>query len=166
MNTASLSEIKRELRERSHDELIDHCLRLAKYKRENKELLNYLLFEAHDEGGYVAEIKSDIAEMFDEVNLSSVYFAKKTIRKILRFAAKHIKYSGSKQTEVEILIAFCLGMRKLDLPYHESKVLINLYDRQFHNIRKAMSQLNEDLQFDYQADFDLVSQPIVKARFY
>jgi HD superfamily phosphohydrolase YqeK len=119
MNTASLSEIKRELRECTHEELIDHCLRVAKYKRENKELLNYLLFEAHDEDGYIAGIKSDMVEMFDEVNLSSVYFAKKTIRKILRFAAKHIKYSGSKQTEVEILIAFCLGMRKLDLAYHE-----------------------------------------------
>jgi hypothetical protein len=45
-------------------------------------------------------------------------------------------------------------------------VLINLYDRQLHNIIKAMSQLNEDLQFDYQADFDLVSQPIATTRFY
>ncbi len=165
MNNVSLSRIRHEIRERRHEELVDYCLRLAKFKNENKELLSYLLFEAHDEKGYRAEVRDEMELMFDEVNVSSVYFAKKSIRKILRHAARHIKYSGSKQTEVEILISFCKGMRNLPLPFHENKVLINLYDRQLHNIKKAMSQMNEDLQYDYQSDFNTVKQPLSKISF-
>lgn len=161
-----MAEIKRELKEHNKEELIAYCLRVAKFKKDNKELLNYLLFEAHDEESFKQEVITEMTSMFDEVNLSSVYFAKKTIRKILRFVTKQIKYSGYKQTEVELLISFCKAMRNLPLPFHESKVMINLYKRQLFKISKALSTLNEDLQFDYQADFDSVSQPIANARLY
>lgn len=166
MQVSSLAEIKRELKEHNKEELIAYCLRVAKFKKDNKELLNYLLFEAHDEESFKQEVITEMTSMFDEVNLSSVYFAKKTIRKILRFVTKQIKYSGYKQTEVELLIGFCKGMRSLPLPFHESKVMINLYQRQLFKISKALATLNEDLQFDYQADFDSVSQPIANARLY
>ena len=127
MKTASISNIKRELQEKSQQELIKYCLRVAKFKTENKELLNYLLFEAYDEDNFIEELKEDIKHQFTEINLSSVYFAKKNIRRILRYVLKHIKYSGIKQTEVELLICFCQQFRQLSLPFHESKVLMNLY---------------------------------------
>ena len=73
---------------------------------------------------------------------------------------KHIKYSGSKQTEAELLIFFCLEMRKLKLPFQESKVLINLYNRQLQNIQKALSYLDEDLQFDYQAELEEINRSL------
>lgn len=160
MKIASLSEIKRELKERSQEELVELCMRVAKYKRDNKGLLNYLLFEAYDEESYVDVLKSEIELEFAEMNASSVYLAKKSIRRILRMVTKHIKYSGSKQTEAELLIFFCLEMRKLKLPFQESKVLINLYNRQLQNIQKALSYLDEDLQFDYQAELEEINRSL------
>ncbi len=162
MKIASLSNIKKELKERSHLELVACCLKMAKYARNNKELLNYLLFEAYDEENYRQEIKNEIELEFAEVNTNAVYFAKKSIRKILRIATKFIKYSGSKQTQVEILIFFCQNMRNLNLPFSESKVLINLYERQLINIKKAMDYLNEDLQFDYQGEIEEIDQPLAR----
>ena len=73
---------------------------------------------------------------------------------------KHIKYSGAKQTEVELLIFFCQQMRKLKLPFYQSKVLINLYNRQLQNIQKALNFLDEDLQFDYQAELEEIHKSL------
>ena len=160
MKIASLSEIKRELNERTPEELRAFCLRIAKFRKDNKELLNYLLFEAYDEENYKEVLKSEIEMEFAEMNASSVYLAKKSIRRILRKVTKHIKYSNSKQTAVELLIFFCQKMRELDLPYHKSKVLINLYNRQLQNIDKALSFLDEDLQFDYQSELEDISRSL------
>ena len=160
MKIASLAQIKRELKDRPYEELIEITLRVAKFKRENKELLNYLLFESFDEENYKDELKIEIENEFAEINTTAVYFAKKSIRRILRIVVKHIKYSGSKQTEVELLIFFCQEMRKLKLPYRDSKVLQNLYFRQLSNIQKALEKLDEDLQFDYQSDYEEISKPL------
>lgn len=160
MNTVSLAQIKKELREKTESELVNYCLRMAKFKKDNKELLHYLLFEAIDEENYKEELKADIEEQFNDINVTSVYFAKKSIRKILRFVTKHIKYSGIKQTEVELLICFCLQFRQLALPFYASKVLINIYDRQIANIHKALGTLDEDFLFDYQSDLDEITIPL------
>ena len=160
MEIASLSEIKRELRTLSHEELMTVCLRISRFKKENKELLNYLLFESIDEENYREVLKNEIADEFQTTNTRSLYLAKKSIRKVLRIVAKHIKYSDSKQTEVELLICFCQQMRQLTLPYQDSKVLINLYNRQLLNIGKALNHLDEDLQFDYQSDLEEIQKPL------
>ena len=160
MKIASLSEIKRELNERTPEELKAFCLRIVKFKKDNKELLNYLLFEAYDEENYKEVLKSEIEMEFAEMNTSSVYLAKKSIRRLLRTITKHIRYSNSKLTAVELLIFFCQKMRELDLPYHESKVLVNLYNRQLQNIKKALSFLDEDLQFDYQSELESITKPL------
>ena len=160
MLTASVSEIKRELKEKSNQELIEYCLRLAKYKKDNKELLNYLLFEAFDEESFKEVIKVEVENQVAEINLSSVYYAKKSLRKILRFITKQVRYSGNKQTEVELLIHYCQQFRELALPFHTSKVLLNLYARQLQKIQKALKTLDEDLQFDYQSEYMEVNKPL------
>ncbi len=161
MEIAPLSTIKKELNARSPKELMDCCLRLAKYKKENKELLNYLLFEAHDEDNFREELKEEIKADFSMMNVSSIYVAKKSIRRILRIVAKHIKFSHSKQTALELLICFCREMRQLDLPLGESKVMTNLYNRQLLQIHKILSGMDEDLQFDYQIDIEEINQPLI-----
>jgi len=42
MHPASVKEIKTGLEQLTHKELVAACLRLAKFKKENKELLSYL----------------------------------------------------------------------------------------------------------------------------
>ena len=49
LKPASISQLKQVLRSHSPEELAEFCLRLARYKKENKELLTYLLFDADDE---------------------------------------------------------------------------------------------------------------------
>ncbi|MHC1703563.1 MAG: hypothetical protein AB9846_06615 [Tenuifilaceae bacterium] len=154
MKTASLNELKNELLHLKPDDVIALCMRLAKFKKENKELLTYLLFEAIDEKNYVDGIKKEIDEQFEGMNKSNSYYAKKTLRKILRFTNRFIKYSGSKQTEVNLLIYFCIKMKKSGLPIRNNTVISNLFQRQIQRIKKALSTLHEDLQFDYQDDLE------------
>ena len=156
MKAASLKEIKTELTDLHPAKLLDLCMHLAKYKKENKELLSYLLFEAHDEQLYVKGVKDLIDDEFEAVNKSNLYLAKKTVRKVLRTTSKYIKYSGSKQTEVELLIYYCKKIRKSGIPLHANTVLGNLYNRQIIKIGKSLATLHEDLQYDYSEDVKLL----------
>jgi len=149
MKAATLKEIKTELSTLHPVKVLNLCMHLAKYKKENKELLTYLLFEAYDEQSYIKEVKDQIDEQFEGVNKSSLYLAKKTLRKILRATNRFIKYSGSKQTEVELLICFCKKIRKSGMPLRANTALGNLYQRQIKRINKALATLHEDLQYDY-----------------
>jgi hypothetical protein len=146
---ASVSEIKKELQILDKKELLNICLRLVKFKKDNKELTNYLLFQKSNENHFVEGIKSEMTEMFDEMNKSNVYFAKKTIRKVLRVANKNAKYSGLESTHIEILIHFCVLMNTCGIDYKKSTALCNLYQAQVVKIKKVISTLHEDLQYDY-----------------
>jgi hypothetical protein len=154
MKAASINEIKCELKTLPAAQLLDICLHLAKYKKDNKELLSYLLFEAHDEPAYVENVKSMIAGQFEDVHKSNIYFAKKTIRKILRTTGKYIKYSGARQTEVELLLFFCNKLKNSDVPMHTSTALTNLYQRQIQKIEKTLLTMHEDLQHDYREELE------------
>lgn len=154
MKAASVNELKEELKSLPASTLVDLCVRLVKYKKENKELLNYLLFESHDEPAYREAVKREIDEAFTVINSSNLYFAKKSIRKILRITGKYIKYTGSKQTEVELLLYFCSALKKSGIPFQKSTALNNLYVSQLNKAEKAMEGMHEDLQYDYRRDMD------------
>jgi len=149
MKAASIIDIKQELTNLQPAKLLELCLRLAKYKKDNKELLNYLLFEANDEQTYISNVKTEMEEAFAEINQSSLYFAKKSLRKILRNTAKHIRYSASKQAEVELLLHFCKTLKLSGIPLKNSIVLNNLYQFQLKKVAKVIATLHEDLQYDY-----------------
>ena len=149
MKAATIHEIKQELNITAPAALLDLCLRLAKYKKENKELLTFLLFEAHDEAAYIESVKRDMDEQFAGINHSNLYFAKKSLRKILRTTTKYIRYTGSKQAEVELLLYFCQTLTNAAIPIHKSTALVNLYQFQLKKIAKVIETLHEDLQYDY-----------------
>jgi membrane-anchored protein YejM (alkaline phosphatase superfamily) len=149
MKASSISILKKELATLPGSEVIDICMRLVKYKKENKELLSYLLFDANNELEYIRSIKDEIDLQFSEINRSQLYFAKKSIRKILKITNKYTRYSGNKQTEVELLIHFCSKLKKSGIPIKSSNSLNNLYLNQVRKIRLAIGTLHEDLQHDY-----------------
>lgn len=149
METASLSEIKKELKVLSPQQLQEVLLRLAKYKKENKELLSYLLFEAFNQKAFIQSVKEEIDEQFMHLNRSSFYLAKKTLRKALRTTKKYIRFSGSKETEIELLIYFCQKMKKSGLQMGSSRVVMNMYINQVRRIKQVLSMMHEDLQMDY-----------------
>ena len=130
-------------------ELTELCLRLAKFKKENKELLTYLMFEAHNEPGFIQSIKKEVDEQFAEINQSNLYYVKKTLRKILRNINKHLRYTGSAQVTVELLIYFCRLIRESGIPIQKNPVITNLYKGQVQKINKTLLSMHEDLQYDY-----------------
>jgi hypothetical protein len=149
MKAASIQEIKQELKETSQLKVIDICLRLARHKKENKELLTYLLFEAHDIHTYIQNVKNEIDEGFDDITASALYLIKKSLRKILRIANKHIRFSGDKTAEVEILLHFSERLKNSGIQFKRNAMLLNLYNSQIKKIATAISSLHEDLQHDY-----------------
>jgi hypothetical protein len=151
MDSASLAQIRKELKTLSPDEVSELCNKLIKYKRDNKELINYLLFETQDEDSYVTRIKEEVSEAFAATNTRGFYLAKKSIRRALRIANKYIKYSEVPETEIDVLLHFCEEMRDLGLDFKRSKVMSNLYERQVVKIKDIYSDLHEDLQFDFWA---------------
>jgi len=158
MKTATVKELTQELKNRSQKELLELCLRLSKFKKENKELLTYLLYEASDETAFIEGVKREIELEFKGINTSSYYFMKKSVRKILRNTKKYIRYSKKKETEVELLIYFCSELIKMKPSIKKNTVLNNLYKRQIATIKKAISTLHEDLQYDYELELNEIGR--------
>jgi hypothetical protein len=149
MKAVSVVTIKKELQHRSPEELMELCLRLSKFKKENKELLTYLLFESHDETGYIETVKQEINDQFETINTDSYFYIKKSVRKILRNIKKYARYSLKKETEVELLLYFCSILKDFKPSIKRNVTLTNIYDRQILTIKKIVMTLHEDLQYDY-----------------
>lgn len=154
MKAATVKQLKDELKELTPPELVELCLRMAKFKKDNKELLTYLLFEAHDEEQYIQQVKEEMEELFQEINTSSYYYIKKSVRKIHRLLRKRIQYSKKTTTEVEILLHFCHLLRDMSPTIRGNTVLFNFYLRQIDTIKKQIGKLHEDLQYDYQLELE------------
>ncbi len=152
MKSASIAEIKQQLKELPSSKLIEHCLQLARFKKDNKEFLTYLLFEADNLSAYINNVKEAIDESFTGINISNLYYVKKSLRKILRTSNKHIRYTGSKTAEAEILMHFLTNFKGLKIPFHKSTALTNLYAAQLKKISAALDSMHQDLQYDYKRE--------------
>ena len=157
MKAATVTEIKKELKFKSSEELMLLCLRLSRFKKENKELLTYLLFESENEEVYIQGVKEEIDQQFWEINTNSFFYIKKSVRKILRGIKKYIRYSPKKETEVELLLYFCKSLNEFTPSIQSNVTLTNLYERQIVFITKKVSLLHEDLQYDYTQELDALA---------
>src|SRR4051812_6379894 len=137
MKTASVKELKNELEYLDLKQLVTITLRLAKFKKENKELLTYLLFEAANEPEYIINVKQLLHVMFTEVNIKNLYFTRKNLRRIVRAANRYIRYSGEATTEIEVLLFVCSEINQLEINISKSAVLVNLYNGLIKKIKKA-----------------------------
>jgi hypothetical protein len=154
MKAATIHDLKQELLNTPAEQLAELCIRLAKFKKENKELLSYLLFEAFDEQAYIENIKAEMIEQFGEINTSSIYFVKKSLRKILRTLNKYIRYTGSPETEVKLLLFFCVTLKDSGIRIEKNPVIKNMYLNQLKKITKAIAGMHEDLQYEYTRELD------------
>ncbi len=154
MKAVSVKKIKDELNHRSSQDLVELCLQLSKFKKENKELLTYLLFESHDEESYIQSVKDLMDELFEDINTKSFFYIRKSMRKILTLTKKYIRYSKKKETEVELLLHFCTKLKDFRPSISQSPRLTNVYHRQIELTKKAIATLHEDLQYDYQLELE------------
>ncbi|WP_347921743.1 hypothetical protein [Pontimicrobium sp. SW4] len=149
MKPASIIELKKELKYRSQEQLIDYCMAMARFKLESKELLTYLVFESENEDAYIESVKTYIDINFSEISATNYYYIKKSVRKILRQVKRFIRYSKKKETEAELLIYFCKVLAKIKPSYTQNTILTNMYNKQLEFAQKAIAKMHEDLQYDY-----------------
>jgi hypothetical protein len=150
--TYGLADIKKELQFLDNAQLTELCLRLARYKKENKELLAYLLFDAGNEQGFIESVIAENGFMFSQLP-SNAYQMAKSLRKILRLINKYVKFMGSKEAEIQLLLSFCRNYIQYADRRGSYKPLRLILTRQLEKIRKAIEKLHEDLQFDYSQDY-------------
>ncbi|MGB4398600.1 MAG: hypothetical protein WBJ10_04465 [Daejeonella sp.] len=153
MKPEKLSDIKKELAGRTVQELTEICLRIAKYKKENKELLNYLLFDSDDPLLFSEKVKTFLEEDFKAMQ-KHYYHSTKSLRKILRIMNRYAKYTGNKQVEVEFSLWFCTNFLHYADLNTSHKPLQAIFIRQLEKISRLLPKLHEDLQFDYQGEFE------------
>jgi hypothetical protein len=159
MKTASLHEIKKELQELSPARLSELCLAVAKYKKDNKEFLGYLLFESHNKPAFLQEIKLEIDGLFNELKPGiHLYYAKKSLRKILRTINKYSRYMGDKAMSAELSIYFCTKLKDSGMPLKKSQLISNMYDQQIKKINALVSALHEDLQADFLIELEALTR--------
>jgi hypothetical protein len=149
MKAATVYDIKESLLQLPPGQIAELCLRLVKFKKENKELVSFLLFDAHQLENYLAEVKADMAIEFSSINMSQVYFAKKSLRRILRNTNKQIRYIATKPAEVELLLAYCELLKASGLATKKAPIIEKIYLGQLSKIKKLIGALHEDLQYDY-----------------
>lgn len=154
MYTAGVREIRQELEAQSPKELINIIQRLARFKKENKELLTFLLFDAHDLDGHLAAVREELLTSMLDIQPERIYLAKKTVRKTLRIANKHIRLIGSKAAEAEIRLHVCRLLQQSGLPIDRNPVLQRIFQTQMRSARKAIDTLHEDLQWELLREAD------------
>ncbi len=154
MKAVTVKQLKDELSYKSEEELKELCLHLSKFKKENKELLTYLLFHAHNEDDYVNVVKEELDALFATINTKSLYYIRKSVRKILSLTKKYIRYSKKKETETELLLYFCTKLKEITPAINNSVTLQKVFDTQIRMIKKAIDKLHEDLQYDYQLELN------------
>lgn len=163
MNISSygLSDIKKELQHLSAQQIADLCLRLARYKKDNKELLAYLLFESNDEQAFIEKVKAEVGFMFSQLPSQS-YNAAKGARKILRLITKYVKFIGSKEAEIELVLNFCTNYMEYIDRRMSYKPLRLILTRQILKVQVAINKLHEDLQYDYAGAYDALLDEAAK----
>lgn len=155
MESASINRIKAELNELSQKQLVDTCIALGRYKKDNKEYLDYLLFHAHDKHGFILSVKELIDKHFNDLNTEgNLYYVKKSLRKLLRIIVKYSKYLANKNLTAELHLYFCKKFKASGIAYQKSQQLINMYEQQIKKIKTTIASLHEDLQSDYLRELD------------
>lgn len=153
MDTEKLSDIKKELSAKPPAELQEICIRLARYKKDNKELIAYLLYNAHDPQAYAEQVKIMLSVSFEGINRHP-YYSAKTLRKVLKQISRYAGYTALPAVEVDLLLWFCEKYIRHTDAKTNYKPLQNLLVRQLLKLDKLMARLHEDLRFDYRPAFD------------
>jgi hypothetical protein len=155
MKFAGVQDIKKELALLSPKKLQELCLKMAKYKKENKELLAFLLFESDDKSIFINELKNELGEEFAELSKqNNLFYSKKGLRRILRLVNRYIKYIDDKTLALDLLIWYCAQILEHRIPVTRSKQLENIYLRQLAKIETLIRTVHEDVQQDYTRELE------------
>lgn len=150
MKPSTLNEIKKELNHLSAKELADLFLLVAKFKKENKEYISYLLFESHNKRALLEDIKAEIKGMIIDFNGNYFkYDFKKKLRKLKAFLSKYNKFLNDKALSVEMHLFVCHTLKEHDYPYIKYGVPDAFFALQIKKINTLLNGLHDDLKYDF-----------------
>lgn len=150
MKTASIHQLKAELLVMEPHQITEICLKLAKFKKENKEFLDYLVWGSNDSMQYVEEVKVEISEMFENIQSDrNFYYAKKSIRKILRFANRYCKYLNEKELCCELRMFFIESLIQFVQEENYQNQAQKIVQTELNKTEAMIRKLHEDYQFDF-----------------
>jgi hypothetical protein len=158
MNVLSISEVKKNLKHLTDDELCVIMIKLAKFKKVNKEYLSFLLLNESNESLYVEEVKEHLTELLENVNQNSIQYAKKTLRKVLRVLRQCSDFSEKDVTQLDLSVFFCNELNKLQKSIRNHSIVQGMYNREITKIDKIMKGMHEDLVADYQIEWNHLKQ--------
>lgn len=148
MKAASIAELKKELVRLEQGEMLDACLRLARFKKDNKELLTYMLFLQDDEPAFANSLCAEIDEQFALTPNAH----KKTLRKMIRWMNKCLRFTKVKDTEIQVRLHFCRKLRSSETPMRNSRVIVNMYNMQLKKVRRVIEKLHDDIKSDVERE--------------
>lgn len=151
-----LINIRKELNCLSHKELSELCLRLIRYKKENKELADYYLFEKYQEHHYLLSAKEEIRNLFATIQTSQPYLIKKSIRKIIRLAERYSKFAANPIIFLELYLEITQCMLEQFPNWKTSESLLKIALSIEKKSLRLLPKLHEDLQFDYKARLAII----------
>lgn len=150
MKIPSLAQLKKELSYLNEKELIELLTDLSKFSRDNKSYLFFKLSEKDNPGLYLEMVQEELETDFQVARGDHSYYAKKAAQKLRRKMNKLIKLTKVKTDQIEVLLFFCEKLREYGFLRHRNQVLDNMYQMQLSKAVKLISDLHEDLQFDYE----------------
>ena len=65
---------------------------------------------------------------------------------------KCLRFSGNKDSEVQVRIHFCRVLKSSDTPILKSKVMTNMYNGQLKKIRTVIEKFHDDLRHDVERE--------------
>lgn len=148
MHSASIDTIKTELKQLPPRQVLELLLRLARFKKENKELLTYILFESANESDYVEQVKKEIAEEMEEIDGLPGYQYKKQFRKIQRKINKPIKYMGNKSATAELYLHMVKMISEKKKTIYLATFLDKTVQQYIVKIEKLLPGIEDDLATD------------------
>jgi hypothetical protein len=133
-------------------------LSLAKFKRENKNYLNYLLFQSSNKEDFLKNVKAEIdSEISTASNYNNLYSIRKNLQKVLRRISVYNKYLQSNQYALELYIFFCKMIIENKIPFFGIRRIDNLFLAQIKKINRLNATLHPDLQADYKNEIEEIT---------
>lgn len=157
MHSATIETIKTELKQLPPKEVLDLLLRLARFKKENKELLTYILFESANESEYVEQVKREITGEMEEIDGLPGYQYKKHFRKIQRKLNKPIKYIGNKSATAELYLHMARMISEKKRTNYLATFLDKTEQQYISKIEKLLPGIEDDLAADIRKQLKEIS---------
>jgi hypothetical protein len=135
--------------------LAELCSALAKYKKEIKEYLGYLLFDDSDRVAYVEEVGHELRALVEAIDPSqNAYFTKKNLRRIQRAMNRYCRFVGEPGAAAEIRLQFLRALQNTAIPFRQHAQLQNIVDQEKKRTRMLIEDIHEDIRTDFEKALD------------